>query len=71
MDYAALLSVHRLTVVVSLALFVLRGTWRIPVAPVAFEDGDAETDDAEQNRIVGENEALLGEDCGEFELRRD
>ena len=50
---------------------VLRGTWRIPVATVAFEDGDVDPDDAVQSRIVGENEALLGEDCGEFELRRE
>jgi uncharacterized membrane protein SirB2 len=34
MDYAALLTVHRLTVVISLALFVLRGVWRMLDSPM-------------------------------------
>jgi uncharacterized membrane protein SirB2 len=34
MEYAALLSVHRLTVVISLALFVLRGVWRMMDSPM-------------------------------------
>ncbi len=34
MDYAALLSIHRLTVVISIALFVLRGAWRMMDSPM-------------------------------------
>lgn len=34
MEYSALLSVHRLTVVISLALFVLRGVWRMMDSPM-------------------------------------
>ena len=34
MDYATLLSIHRLTVVISIALFVLRGAWRMMDSPM-------------------------------------
>ena len=34
MDYPALLSLHRLTVVISIALFVLRGVWRMMDSPM-------------------------------------
>ncbi len=34
MDYAALLSLHRLTVVISIALFILRGAWRMMDSPM-------------------------------------
>ena len=34
MSYAALLALHRLTVVISLALFLLRGFWRMQDSPM-------------------------------------
>lgn len=34
MDYAALLSLHRVTIVVSIALFILRGIWRMLDSPM-------------------------------------
>ncbi len=34
MEYTALLSLHRLTVVISIVLFVLRGVWRMMDSPM-------------------------------------